>query len=85
MGVMSRRHLLYIDWMVQNIYKHICIMSTYFIFNVIGLITHPRMINGRHVLTLGTSMCMTAAADAAAVASFAKHDMLLFIQYLYII
>ena len=30
--------LPYFDWMVQNIHTHICIMSAYFVFNVIGLI-----------------------------------------------
>ena len=46
---MSHRQLLYFDWMVHYINKRICLMSEYFIFNVIGLMTHTRMINGRHV------------------------------------
>ena len=44
MSVMSRRQLLYFDWLVQNINKHICVMSAYFIFKLIGLMTHTRMI-----------------------------------------
>ena len=33
-------------------------MATYFIFSVIGLMTHHRMMNEHHVLTLGASMYM---------------------------
>ena len=58
MSVMSRRQLLYFDWLVQNIIKRICVMPAYFLFNVIGLMTHIRMMNEHHVLTLGASMCM---------------------------
>ena len=54
----SWRQVLYFDWVVQNINERLCIMATYFIFRVIGLMTHPRMMNERNVLRLGTSMCM---------------------------
>ena len=57
----SWRQVLYFDWVVQNIIEHLCIMATYFIFSIIGLMTRPWMINERHVLRLGTSMCMMNA------------------------
>ena len=34
----SWRQVLYFDWVVQNINEHLCIMATFFIFRVIGLI-----------------------------------------------
>ena len=40
--------VLYFDWMVQNINERLCIMTTYFIFRVIGLMTHHQMLNERH-------------------------------------
>ena len=46
------------------------------------MMTHHQMINGRHDAAAAAA---TAADDAVAVASFAKHDMLLFIYYLYIV
>ena len=50
--------MIYFDSLVLNINERLCIMATYFIFSVIGLMTHHRMMNERHVLRLGTSMCM---------------------------
>ena len=34
------------------------LMATYFIFSVIGLMTHRRMMNEHHFFMLGASMCM---------------------------
>ena len=44
----SWRQLLYFDWMVQNNNERLFIMTTYFIFRVIGWMTHHQMMNGRH-------------------------------------
>ena len=46
------------------------------------MMTHHQMTNGRHD---AAAVAATTAADAVAVASFAKHEMLLFIHYLDII
>ena len=62
--------MLYFDWLVQNINKRICVMSAYFIFNVIDLVTHTRMMNEHHVLTLGVSMCMNNGHNALIIGMY---------------
>ena len=62
--------MLYFDWLVQNCIEGLCIMAKYFIFSVIGLMTHHLIMHEHHVFTMGVSMCMINGGHALIIGMY---------------
>ena len=45
-------------------------MAKYFIFSVIGLMTHHLIMNEHHVFTMGVSMCMINGGHALIIGMY---------------